>query len=139
MVKRHKKCIKPVDYLIVDEAQDCSESEWEFFALIDPAGFFYCGDTRQCQPAGTKVLLRGGIEKNIEDIEIGDDIVWYNSKAGHCSALNATAHNAIHKRVLDKQKRTINNEFLITIESESGLKTSYTENHRAYIKMRCDT
>ena len=48
MVKRHKKCIKPVDYLIVDEAQDCSESEWEFFALIDPAGFFYCGDTRQC-------------------------------------------------------------------------------------------
>lgn len=139
MVKRHKKCIKPVDYLIVDEAQDCSESEWEFFALIDPAGFFYCGDTRQCQPAGTKVLLRGGIEKNIENIEIGDDIVWYNSKAGHCSALNATAHNAIHKRVLDKQKRTINNEFLITIESESGLKTSYTENHRAYIKMRCDT
>ncbi len=48
MVKRHRKCIKPVDYLIVDEAQDCSESEWEFFALIDPAGFFYCGDTRQC-------------------------------------------------------------------------------------------
>lgn len=48
LVKKHPACIKQVDYLIVDEAQDCSKNEWEFFNLINPSGFFYCGDTRQC-------------------------------------------------------------------------------------------
>ena len=48
LVKKHPACIKQVDYLIVDEAQDCSKNEWEFFSLINPSSFFYCGDTRQC-------------------------------------------------------------------------------------------
>lgn len=48
LVKKYPDCIKPVDYLIVDEAQDCSDNEWEFFELLNPDGFFYCGDTRQC-------------------------------------------------------------------------------------------
>ncbi len=48
LVKRYPQCIKPVDYLIVDEAQDCSDNEWEFFDILNPKGFFYCGDSRQC-------------------------------------------------------------------------------------------
>ena len=48
LIKEHEECIKPVDYLIVDEAQDCSENEWEFFDIIQPKQFFYCGDLRQC-------------------------------------------------------------------------------------------
>ena len=48
MVKKYPDCVKPVDYLIVDEAQDCSDKEWEFFNLLNPKGFLYVGDTRQC-------------------------------------------------------------------------------------------
>ena len=48
LVKKHPECVKPVDYLIVDEAQDCSDKEWEFFNLLNPNGFLYVGDTRQC-------------------------------------------------------------------------------------------
>lgn len=48
LIQKHPQCIKPVDYLIVDEAQDCSYNEWKFFEFIQPEGFMYCGDLRQC-------------------------------------------------------------------------------------------
>ncbi len=138
LIKEHEECIKPVDYLIVDEAQDCSENEWEFFDIIQPKQFFYCGDLRQCQPAGTKVLLRGGKEKNIEDIQIGDDLVWYNAEAGHCSSLTVNG-NAIHKKVLKKSERFFIGDELITIEDEENHVTKYTPNHLTYINFKPNT
>jgi len=47
LVLLHPQCLKQIDYLIVDEAQDCSENQWRFFELLKPTGFFYCGDPRQ--------------------------------------------------------------------------------------------
>ena len=138
LIKEHEECIKPVDYLIVDEAQDCSKNEWDFFDIIQPKQFFYCGDLRQCQPAGTKILLRGGKEKNIEDIQIGDDLVWYNAEAGHCSSLTANG-NAIHKKVLKKSGRFFIGDELITIEDEENHITKYTPNHLTYINFKPST
>lgn len=48
LIQRHPECIKPVEYLVVDEAQDVSENEWEFFDMLAPDGFFMVGDERQC-------------------------------------------------------------------------------------------
>lgn len=41
-------CAKPIDYLLVDEAQDLSELEYQFiFDVIKPKSFFIIGDHRQ--------------------------------------------------------------------------------------------
>ena len=46
-VKRNPQCIKPVSYLIVDEAQDSTDPQFEFFELINPKNYMYCYDPRQ--------------------------------------------------------------------------------------------
>ena len=48
LIQKYPQCLKPIDYLIVDEAQDCSYNQWKFFEISKPAGFMYVGDLRQC-------------------------------------------------------------------------------------------
>lgn len=132
--------MKKVKYLFLDEAQDSNELQFNFILnLIMPESFFIIGDLKQCQPEGTKILLRGGQEKNIEDIIIGDDLVYYDNKQGRCSGIKANTWNAIHKRVTQVASRKLNNENIITIYTENGLKSSYTENHRTFIKINENT
>lgn len=46
-LKENLDCIKEVDYLLVDEAQDSTKSQFEFFELIKPNNFMYVGDIKQ--------------------------------------------------------------------------------------------
>ena len=46
-LKENLDCIKKVDYLLVDEAQDSTKSQFEFFELIKPNNFMYVGDIKQ--------------------------------------------------------------------------------------------
>ena len=46
-IKTNPHCILPVDYLIVDEAQDSTRQQFEFFELINPTNFMYVGDLKQ--------------------------------------------------------------------------------------------
>ena len=136
LIKKNINCIKPIDYLLLDEAQDSTAEQFEFMLdMINPKSFFLVGDTRQCQPGGTKILLRDGIEKNIEDILPGDDIVYYNRTQGRCCSLNGKAYNAIHKKVEEISSREFINDELITITTETGKQSSYTPNHRTFIKL----
>lgn len=140
MVKENPGCIPPVDHLILDEAQDSTQLQFDFVLdYIKPKNFMLVGDAIQCQPQGTKILLRGGLEKNIEDVQIGDDLVYYDSTGGRCSSLNATAYNAIHKRVEKISCRKLNNETIVKITTQSGLSSRYTNNHRTFIKIKENT
>lgn len=48
MVKRHEDCIREVDNLLLDEAQDSTDQQFEFIIdLINPKSFFIVGDIRQ--------------------------------------------------------------------------------------------
>lgn len=47
-IKKNLDCIKEVDYLLLDEANDSTEAQFEFFELIHPKNFMYCGDIKQC-------------------------------------------------------------------------------------------
>lgn len=69
------------DFIIIDEAQDLSVSQMSLFMKCFKQGsrFIAVGDEKQCQPAGTKILMSDSSEKNIEDVLIGDKIVSYNS------------------------------------------------------------
>ena len=46
-IKRNTDCIKKVKYLIVDEAQDSTQQQFEFFELINPENYMYVGDVKQ--------------------------------------------------------------------------------------------
>lgn len=48
MVKRYPQCIKHLDWVLLDEAQDSDQLQFEFlFDMINPDCFFVCGDVKQ--------------------------------------------------------------------------------------------
>lgn len=48
LIKRNPKCIWSIDWLLLDEAQDSNEGQFEFiFDMIKPSHFFVVGDPRQ--------------------------------------------------------------------------------------------
>ena len=102
LVVAHPQCIKPVEYLVVDEAQDCSESQWEFFELIKPTGFFYCGDARQ-----SIYTWRDAKPERFQYIMYQNDV--------HVYSLNENYRNGriildFAKRIIEKQKRGIDDD-----------------------------
>ena len=46
-IKENPQCLKHVSYLLVDEAQDSTKAQFEFFKLINPDNFMYVGDIKQ--------------------------------------------------------------------------------------------
>jgi len=46
-IKNNPDCIKHVEHLLLDEAQDSTEAQFEFFELINPDNFMYVGDIKQ--------------------------------------------------------------------------------------------
>lgn len=48
MIQKNPTCVPEVKYLLLDEAQDTTEMQYEFiFSMINPEYFFVCGDVRQ--------------------------------------------------------------------------------------------
>ena len=47
LIKEHPECIRPIEHLLVDEAQDSTQEQFEFFELLNPQNFMYFGDARQ--------------------------------------------------------------------------------------------
>ncbi len=90
--------------------------------------FLYNGDlsvkivTHNCFPAGTKITLADGSEKNIEDLTTDDKLLTYNEKTGILS--EGTIGNILKKK-----------EFLlIQLETEDGSIVKSTPLHKFYIK-----
>lgn len=136
IMRIYNETIEDIDALFVDEFQDVDAIQFDIFQKVHAKKKFFVGDSWQCQPAGTKVLVRtknGGVEKNIEDLEIGEPIVFYDQSKGYVSGSDLP-YNAIIKTVLEKQEHEYKNNYLITIETESGLKSSYTANHRTFVR-----
>ncbi len=46
-IKKNPDCIKPVEHLLLDEAQDSTMEQFQFFELINPKNFMYVGDIKQ--------------------------------------------------------------------------------------------
>ena len=48
LIKENPQCIRHMEWILLDEAQDSSESQFEFlFETLNPDYFFVCGDLRQ--------------------------------------------------------------------------------------------
>lgn len=46
-IKQNPQCIKEIDYLLLDEAADSTQAQFEFFELLNPKNFMYVGDIKQ--------------------------------------------------------------------------------------------
>lgn len=77
LIQKYPQCVKPVDYLVVDEAQDCSYNQWKFFEFIKPKGFMYVGDLRQCiyewRDACPKYLLNIMQDKDVKVFSLNEN------------------------------------------------------------------
>ena len=59
LVRKNPRCIKPLKYILLDEAQDTGQDEFNFiFKMINPEYFFVVGDMKQAI-----YQFKGGDEK----------------------------------------------------------------------------
>lgn len=119
-----------IEYLFVDEYQDIGPLEKDFFEALNADNYFYVGDEKQCQPEGTLVTMSDGSFKKIEDLKLGDEVLSYNLKDGHYSALT--------RKGKGKKITAISNHYeyeLIEIKLENGLRSTYTKNHRCLARI----
>lgn len=133
-LKQYNERIYTTDALFVDELQDVDEHQYELFNRVEASKKFFIGDAQQCQPAGTKVYIRGQGEKNIEDLKIGDAIVHYDQEKGYCSGTGVGSGSCL-KKILKIQEADYSNDYLIKITSEQGYSSTYTSGHRTFIRL----
>lgn len=73
LVKEHPKCVKPVDHLLLDEAQDSSEADFEFILrIIKPKNYLIVGDLKQ-----SIYSFRGGQPNLLEDLSNEPGVYTY--------------------------------------------------------------
>lgn len=69
------------DVVFIDETQDQNVLQRELtLRFIKPkfGRLISVGDEKQCQPAGTKILMADKTYKNIEDVKIGEGVACYH-------------------------------------------------------------
>lgn len=125
------------DYLFIDEAQDLNLCQHKIIDNLINQGtikkWVAVGDSNQCQPKGTKVLMSDFTEKNIEDLKIGDTVISYNIKK--CQFVGfGTAYNVQPMRILNTRiSNRVDNIFTVTLDS--GQISSYTSNHKCFLQL----
>lgn len=128
------------DWIFIDEAQDLNVAQRELFLRCFKKGtrFIAIGDPNQCQPAGTKILMYDGSEKNIEDVKVGDKVVTYSVKS-KCVFKGYKTYSKSGKildryadTILNISSRNVNNTIKITTDND--LTSEYSFEHICYAK-----
>ena len=139
----------PQDYVFVDEVQDVNRCQIKMIEKIlkrdKKTGkvlgrLITVGDSFQCQPAGTKILMSDGTEKNIENIIIGDKVVSYDRRdRGYF--IGYYKNHRWGAESMKKYGYNINNTSkifytgdLISIKSNNKI-SKYTPNHKCLVKI----
>ncbi len=121
-------------FILMDEFQDTNKVQLEVSLMLQSKhqNFFAVGDPRQCQPAGTMVLVSGGEWKPIEELEIGDYVVSYSrSEKAFVGQMLPT------NKVLDKSVRFYSGP-LATV-SAGGKSTRCTPIHKWLVRWKNGT
>ena len=71
-----KRIVKPLDNYISYYPQ-LSWINWLRYNPSDPEPSYW-GNYTECFVAGTKIIMKDGPDKNIEDVKIGDEVLSYN-------------------------------------------------------------
>ena len=143
----------PQDYVFLDEYQDINRCQLKIVEKILKRNrktkkvegrLFVFGDMFQCQPSGTKILMSDGVEKNIEDVVIGDKVVSYDRhNKGHFVGYyrnhrwgpKSMGKHGYNINEISKRKFRGN---LVVVRS-GNTKSKYTPNHRCLARIKSDT
>ena len=74
-IKKNPECIKYVEHLLLDEAQDSTKAQFEFFELINPTNFMYVGDIKQ-----SIYGFNGSCPEYLIDLWYQNDVTVYQMK-----------------------------------------------------------
>ena len=126
------------DLVLIDEFQDISGIQYDIIEeLVSAIGMnrlTVIGDDDQASLVGSKVLMQGGVVKNVEDIEIGDRVVSY--KMGDSFSLSTDTKFGKGYEVLDKRMHS--EEGALEVVTESGHRSTYSQGHKAIAKLSCE-
>ena len=78
LIEKHPECIKHIGYLHVDEIQDSTKPQFDFFKLLNPDSFMYLGDLRQ-----NIFSFAGADPDSLIEIMEQPDVVVYRMKQNH--------------------------------------------------------
>lgn len=104
-VKKHPNCIKFVDYLLLDEAQDSNEDQFTFILdMIKPRHYMFVGDLRQ-----SIYRWNGSRPDILERIMDEDDVVIYDLDENYRNARSILrfAKSIIHLNGIDYDDHSI--------------------------------
>lgn len=79
LIQEHPECVRHVSHLLLDEGQDSTQEQFEFFELINPDNFMYFFDIRQ----SIYSFIGADPQYLINKIENDPDIVVYNMVQNH--------------------------------------------------------
>ena len=124
------------DVVFIDETQDQNVLQRELtLRFVKPrfGRLISVGDEKQCQPAGTKILMSDRTYKNIEDVKIGESVVSYHRNSACFLGLSSTeGGHAKGYKILDKQSRIT--DTIISVQLANGMISSYTKEHICYAR-----
>lgn len=119
------------EYLFVDEVQDTDPKQWKFVSSFKNAHLFVVGDAKQCQPAGTPVLISPKKTMPIESLASGNSVFTLSDSDLSASTEPVNGHQ---RKVL---AAACNTDTLITVHSDK-ITTKYTPNHITYAKLHTE-
>lgn len=74
-IKENLQCIKHITYLLVDEAQDSTNQQFEFFELLHPDNYMYVGDIKQ-----SIYGFNGACPEYLIDLSHNPDVTVYSMR-----------------------------------------------------------
>lgn len=123
------------DMVFVDEAQDTNPVQMAMVERMVKKGarVVVLGDTHQCQPEGTLVYVTGKGAVKIEDLEIGDQLVSFNSRKTYFPGVLSQG-----RKVLDKKSREYAGEIIRVGTITGSYASRYTPEHRCLVRLTND-
>lgn len=121
------------DVVLADEVQDFNTAQQTILKKLAENGakIVAVGDPNQCHPAGTMISLTGNKKKPIEELEIGDQVVTYNTKKSYFPGVISQG-----RKVEEIACRDYSGE-IITIETETS-SVKCTPNHKCLVKLNAE-
>ena len=112
-------------YILIDEYQDTNHVQYRMAKLLAAKHQNICvvGDDFQCLDPKTKISMKSGQEKNIKDIEVGDEVLSANGYGTYTSA-----------RVERVSKRKHNGK-IWQINTESGDRLIVSQDHMLFARL----
>ena len=143
----------PQDYVFVDEVQDLNRCQIRIIEKVLKKNrttkkyegrLIAVGDSHQCQPMGSKVLMSNGNEVNIENVVVNDKVVSYDRhNKGHFVGYykhhrwGAESMKNHGYNIDEINKRRYVGE-LIVINTDNNT-SKYTPNHRCLARIKSDS